>query len=210
MKSLIYSGATGGEAAKSEQRPEPYVGSPRDDRKLDLISRQLQELKEIVRNLATSEKARVSVQTMESPRNSTKSLLPRRKYLTRPEYLSTTRIDLKKIKAERAAMPVNQLKAVVAIQALCRKFIVRCRYIRFRRLLRSAVTIQAVYRGYRVRKKLKFKRSRKSQGDLKTLTKQMEAMAEENKDLRNTVTKHEKALRYLFEQVASLQRSLKE
>jgi predicted RNase H-like nuclease (RuvC/YqgF family) len=72
------------------------------------------------------------------------------------------------------------------------------------------VTIQAVYRGYRVRKKLKFKRSRKSQGDLKTLTKQMEAMAEENKDLRNTVTKHEKALRYLFEQVASLQRSLKE
>ncbi len=147
---------------------------------------------------------------MESPRNSTKSLLPRRKYLTRPEYLSTTRIDLKKIKAERAAMPVNQLKAVVAIQALCRKFIVRCRYIRFRRLLRSAVIIQAVYRGYRVRKKLKFKRSRKSQGDLKTLAKQMEAMAEENKDLRNTVTKHEKALRYLFEQVASLQRSLKE
>lgn len=209
MKSLIYASVSG-EGAKGERPAEPYVGSPRDDRKLDLISRQLQELKEIVRNLATSEKARVSMQNMESPRNSTKSLLPRRKYLTRPEYLGTSRIDLKKIKAERAAMPVNQLKAVVAIQALCRKFIVRCRYLRYRRLLRSAITIQSVYRGYRVRKKSKVRRSRKSQGDVKTLVKQVEALTEDNKDLRNTVTKHEKALRYLFEQVASLQRSLKE
>lgn len=209
MKSLLY--AAGNEtASKIERSPEAYVGSPRDDRKLDLISRQLQELKDIVRNLATTERSRVSFQTMESPRTSVRPLTPRRKYLTRPEYLGTTRLDLKKLKAERAPMPPNQLKAVVMIQAMCRKFIVRCRYVRFRRLLRSAIVIQAIYRGYRVRKKLKIRRSRKSQGDVKALAKQVEALTEENKELKGTLAKHEKALRYLFEQVASLQHSLKD
>ena len=118
---------------------------------------------------------------------------------------------------ERSNLPIAVVKKMIKVQALARRFIVRVRFLKYVRVFHAALIIQAAWRGYSTRKLLGLNKRKKCPDcsrilnivlpDIRSLRLELDHFAQKHEELANVVAKYEQAFRYLFEQVAKLQKN---
>lgn len=118
---------------------------------------------------------------------------------------------------DRSNLPISMVKKVIKLQALGRRFIVRIRFLRYVRVFHAALIIQSAWRGYSTRKILGLYKRKKCPDcsrilsmvlpDIRSLRLELDHFAQKHEELVGVVAKYEQAFRYLFEQVAKLQKS---
>lgn len=121
-------------------------------------------------------------------------------------------------KVDRSSLPILPAQKIIKIQSLIRRFLTRCRFLRYLSSVSAAIQIQSCWRGYLVRRKLNPLSAYNTKcpdcrrvveyllPEIKSLKQEMRSFIEEQRNLSTTSSKHEKALRYLFDQVAGLQK----
>jgi hypothetical protein len=121
-------------------------------------------------------------------------------------------------KVDRSSLPILPTQKIIKIQSLIRRFLTRCRFLHYLSSISAAIKIQSCWRGYMVRRKLNPLSAYNTKcpdcrrvveyllPEIKSLKQEMRSFIEEQRNLSATSSKHEKALRYLFDQVAGLQK----
>jgi uncharacterized protein (DUF2252 family) len=117
---------------------------------------------------------------------------------------------------ERSNLPLIVIKKVIKVQALARRFLVRVRFLKYVKVFHAALIIQSAWRGYSTRKVMGFYKRKKCPDcnrilnmvlpDLRSLRLELHHISQKQEELATVVAKYEQAFRYLFEQVAKLQR----
>ena len=118
---------------------------------------------------------------------------------------------------ERSNLPISVIKSLIKVQALARRFIVRLRFLKYVKVFHSALIIQSAWRGYSTRKLLGLNKKKKCPDcskilkmvlpDIRKLRLELDHMSQKHEELVKIVSKYEQAFRYLFEQVAKLQKN---
>jgi hypothetical protein len=118
---------------------------------------------------------------------------------------------------ERSNLPGVVIRRVIKLQALSRRFLVRVRFLKYVRVFHAALIIQAAWKGYSTRKALGFYKRKKCPDcnrilnmllpDLRSLRLELHHISVKHEELASVVAKYEQAFRYLFEQVAKLQKA---
>lgn len=121
---------------------------------------------------------------------------------------------------ERSNLPRSAIAKVINVQALARRFLVRVRFLKYVKVFHAALIIQSAWRGYSTRKLLGFYKRKKCPDcnrilnmllpDLRSLRLELHHISQKHEELAIIVSKYEQAFRYLFDQVAKLQKSNKE
>ncbi|CAG9333347.1 unnamed protein product [Blepharisma stoltei] len=119
------------------------------------------------------------------------------------------------MKQERSNLPADVLKRIIRVQALARRYLVRCRFVKYAIYYHSVLLIQSVWRGYRTRKRLRLMKKKPCPDckkvlnmilpELRSIRMEIDHIADQQQELLALNQKYEKAFRYLFEQVAKLQ-----